>query len=109
MAIFAYTRTKENSMRKGNGYREQARVFRILANESRLAIVDLLRRREHNVGEIVEHLSLDQSTVSKHLAMLRGAGLVEDRRVGNRVVYALTLPCVLEVCSCVERVLKERR
>jgi ArsR family transcriptional regulator len=95
-------------MKKGNGYREQARILRILANESRLAIVDLLEDGERNVTDIVEHLGLDQSTVSKHLAMLRSAGLVEDRRAGNRVMYSLALPCILEVCSCVERALKER-
>ena len=96
-------------MPKRNEYRDQARIFRILANESRLAVMDMLRTRERNVSEIVERLHLDQSTVSKHLAMLRNAGLVEDRRAGNRVVYALTLPCVLEVCSCVQEVLRERR
>jgi ArsR family transcriptional regulator len=96
-------------MKIGEGYREQARILRILANESRLAILGLLRKREHNVSEVVEHLGLDQSTVSKHLALLRNAGLVEDRRTGNRVAYALALPCILDVCSCVRRVLEERR
>jgi len=95
-------------MARKDGYRKQARILRILANESRLAIVDLLREKERNVSEIVDRLGLDQSTVSKHLAMLRNAGLVEDKRSGNRVVYALALPCVLEVCSCVDRVLDER-
>jgi ArsR family transcriptional regulator len=95
-------------MKREYGYKEQARIMRMLANESRLAIIGLLRKREHNVGEIVLELGLDQSTVSKHLAMLRNAGLVEDRRNGNRVGYALALPCVIEVCSCVERMLEER-
>ncbi len=96
-------------MKDAHGYKEQARVMRMLANESRLAIIGLLRKREHNVGEIVDELGLDQSTVSKHLAMLRNAGLVEDTRNGNKVAYALALPCVIEVCSCVERVLAERK
>lgn len=109
MAIFTYIDGMEQSMKETVSYKEQARVLRILANESRLAIVGLLRERERNVSEIVRCVGLDQSTVSKHLAMLRNAGLVEDSREGNRVVYSLTLPCVLEVCDCVERVLEERK
>lgn len=96
-------------MGKKNGYREQAVVLGILANESRLAIIDFLQKRERNVGEIVQRLQLDQSTVSKHLTLLRTAGLIEGRREGNRVVYQLVLPCVVDLCSCVSQVLKKRR
>ena len=96
-------------MSKKNGYREQAVVLGILANESRLAIIDFLQKRERNVGEIVQRLQLDQSTVSKHLTLLRTAGLIEGRREGNRVIYQLVLPCVVDLCSCVSQVLKKRR
>lgn len=51
----------------------------------------------------------DQSTVSKHLAVLRAHGIVEDRREGTTVYYTLLTPCVLSFFSCASQVLEERR
>jgi len=89
-------------------YRRQARVLKALANESRLMIVDRLGQGECTVGELVELIGSDQSTVSKHLAVLRGHGIVEDRREGSYVHYRLITPCVLDFFSCATRVLEVR-
>jgi DNA-binding transcriptional ArsR family regulator len=89
-------------------YKRQARILKALAHESRLLIVDRLGRGECTVGELTELVGSDQSTVSKHLAVLRNHGIVEDRREGNSVYYRLLTPCVLEFFSCASRVLKER-
>ena len=90
-------------------YKRQARVLKALANESRLMIVDRLSRGECNVTELVNLVGSDQSTVSKHLAVLRGHGIVEDRRDGNNVYYRLMTPCVTSFFACATQVLKERR
>ncbi len=89
-------------------FRRQARVLKALANESRLRIVDRLYRGECSVGELTELIGSDQSTVSKHLAILRAHGVVSDRREGNVVYYKLMTPCVMNFFTCATQVLKER-
>jgi ArsR family transcriptional regulator len=96
-------------MKGKNHYKEQARVLKALANETRLRIIDRLGRGECHVGELVAIAGVDQSTVSKHLATLRSVGLVEDDRRGNTVFYRLVTPCVINFFSCASQVLKERR
>jgi ArsR family transcriptional regulator len=90
-------------------FRSQARVLKALANESRLLIIDRLSRGECSAGELTRLVGSDQTTVSKHLAVLRSHGIVEDRREGSRVVYRLLTPCVTSFFSCASQVLKERR
>ena len=89
-------------------FKMQARVLKALANESRLKIVDRLSRGECSVGELTDLVGLDTSTVSKHLAVLRSHGIVDDRREGNMVYYRLLTPCVMNFFSCATQVIKER-
>lgn len=91
-----------------NVFRRQARVLKALANESRLQIVDRLSRGECSVGELTDLVGSDRSTVSKHLAVLRAHGIVNDRRDGNVVYYTLLTPCVMNFFSCATQVLEER-
>ena len=67
-------------------------LFRALADETRLRILNLLCRKELCVCHIVETLKTGQSKVSRHLAHLRHAGLVDDRREGLWVYYSLAQP-----------------
>jgi DNA-binding transcriptional ArsR family regulator len=90
-------------------FKRQARVLKAMANESRLMLIDRLSRGECTVGELVSLVGSDQSTVSKHLAVLRSHGIVEDRREGSSVYYRLLTPCVMTFFSCATQVLKERR
>ncbi len=90
-------------------FRQQARVLKALANESRLRIVDRLSRGEASVGQLTELVGTDVSTVSKHLSVLRSHGIVDDRRDGNTVYYRLLTPCVRNFFACATQVLKERR
>lgn len=95
-------------MKQREAYRRQARVLKALANETRLMVVDRLGQGECSVGELVELVGGDQSTVSKHLAVLRSHGIVEDRREGSFVYYRLVTRCVLDFFSCASRVLEVR-
>ena len=66
-----------------------ATTFEVLAEPSRRAILDLLRAGERPVGDLVERLALTQPGVSKHLRVLRDAGLVEVRQDAQRRLYRL--------------------
>ncbi len=71
---------------------EAVQLFKALADETRLRILNLIRHRELCVCQIVDVLGLGQSKVSRHLAHLRNAGLVSDRREGLWMYYSMTQP-----------------
>jgi len=64
-------------------------LFDMLADPGRRQILDLLRERDRAAGEIVEAMRISQPGVSKHLKLLREAGLVEVRGEGQRRIYSL--------------------
>jgi DNA-binding transcriptional ArsR family regulator len=74
-----------------------ATTFDVLAEPTRRRILDLLRERERPVGELVKRLRLSQPGVSKHLRVLREAGLVEVRRDAQRRWYQLRAEPLAEV------------
>jgi ArsR family transcriptional regulator len=89
-------------------YKQQARILRALANETRLMLIDRLSKGECRVSELVRMAGVDQSTVSKHLAVLRGVGVVDDERRGNAVFYRLITPCVMDFFACSSKVIRSR-
>ncbi len=86
--------------------RARARVMKALAHPTRLFIVERLLEREHCVCELTAMIGADISTVSKHLAVLKNAGIVEDRRQGVQIFYSLKCPCVADFFTCAEAVLR---
>jgi DNA-binding transcriptional ArsR family regulator len=64
-------------------------TFQVLAEPSRQTILELLRDGERPVGEIVDHLQLSQPAVSKHLRVLRDAGMVQTRADAQRRLYRI--------------------
>jgi DNA-binding transcriptional ArsR family regulator len=64
-------------------------LFEILAEPTRRRVLDLLREQERTVGELVGALEMSQPAVSKHLRVLRDAGLVEARVDAQRRIYSL--------------------
>ena len=72
-------------------------TFEVLAEESRRRILDLLAEGERPVGELVAVLSLSQPAVSKHLKVLRDAGLVESRTDAQRRIYRVRAEPLREV------------
>jgi len=79
-------------------------VFKALAHSSRLYIVLRLADGEACVGDLTSEVGADVSTVSKHLAILRDAGLVTDRRDGQNILYSLACACILDFIHCVDSV-----
>ena len=66
------------------------KILRVIADPNRLRILLLLQREELSVAELQESLGMGQSTISTHLAQLKQAGLVNDRRTGKSSLYRLT-------------------
>ena len=71
------------------GLDEAAELFKVLGNESRLALVWLLSREPLTVGALAERAGLSQPLVSQHLRTLRQSGLVSSEREGKEIRYAL--------------------
>jgi ArsR family transcriptional regulator len=84
----------------------RARVLKALAHPARLQAVDELAKGERCVCELQQLIGSDMSTVSRHLAILREAGVVIDEKRGNQVFYSLRVPCILNFFGCVESVLQ---
>ena len=79
-----------------------AHMFRALANPMRIFLLDKLRERPWCVCELAAEAGIGKSVASKHLSMLKEAGLVESRKVGTENQYSLAAPCVIELTSCAE-------
>ncbi len=86
----------------------RARTIKALGHASRLMMVDELSRGERCVCELRELVGADLSTVSKHLSILKDAGIVEHDKRGVQVFYRLKVPCVLNFFNCVEAVLENQ-
>jgi ArsR family transcriptional regulator len=87
-------------------YEERAKIIKALAHPSRLMMVDALVDGEKCVCELRELVGSDMSTVSKHLTLMREAGIVVDHKVGQQVFYSLRVPCIVSFFGCVEAVMK---
>lgn len=85
----------------------RANVIKALAHPTRLYIVEELAGGERCVCELHAGAGADFSTVSKHLSVLKNAGIVEDEKRGLQVYYRLRCPCILNFFNCVEGVLQE--
>lgn len=82
-----------------------AKYFRGFGDPTRLRILDLLRKEERSVGELVAALRQPQPKVSNHLACLRWCGFVTAERRGKRVFYRLSDPRVAEVIDIAKTLL----
>ena len=78
-----------------------ADYFRALAEPLRLKILNALREHEHNVGELTELCKCSQANVSKHLALLAQAGIVERETRGTSVYYQIADPRIYDICDLV--------
>lgn len=82
-----------------------AGVIKAIAHPSRLFILEELSRGEKCVNDLTAMIGVDTSTVSKHLSVLKNAGIVTLEKRGNAVYYSLRVPCIMEFIGCVENVL----
>ena len=88
-------------------YEARARIAKALSHPSRLLMLDALAEGEMCVCDLTELVGADQSTVSKHLAVLKNAGIVEDHKKGTMTLYSLKICCLQGFWECVETVLRD--
>jgi len=86
----------------------QASVLKALAHPIRLAIIQFLSEGERCVCDIVEHVGTSQSNISKHLSIMRGVGILSDRKEGLSVYYELKMPCALKFFGCVRDIMESQ-
>jgi len=89
-------------------FEARAKVLKALAHPSRLYIVEELEKGERCVCDLTDQIGADVSTVSKHLSVLKQAGIVLDEKRGNQVFYQLRVPCILNFFGCVESVIENQ-
>ncbi len=94
-------------MKTMSRYEARVQVVKAMAHTTRMFIVDeLARAGQRCVCELTAMIGDDISTVSKHLSVLKNAGIIADTRRGNQVFYRLRVPCIVDFFRCVESVVE---
>ncbi|MCX6645322.1 MAG: metalloregulator ArsR/SmtB family transcription factor [bacterium] len=88
-------------------YVARAEIIKALAHPTRLFIIDRLSEREHCVCELTDMIGADTSTVSKHLSVMKNAGIVSSDKRGLQVWYSLKVPCILNFFGCIEETIRQ--
>ena len=84
----------------------RAKVVKAMAHPVRLMVIEFLKNGEHSFSEVFDLFKLDKSTVSKHLLVLKEAGIITSRKEGTDMIYKLEVPCVIDFFSCVTAVIE---
>lgn len=90
-------------------YKLRAQIIKAMGHPSRLMMIDALAEGERCVCELQQLVGSDMSTVSKHLSVLKEAGLVTDEKRGLWVYYRLRVPCITNFFGCIEAVVQDRQ
>ena len=89
-------------------HQARAAILKAMAHPSRLMIIEALTRRKRCVQELTDRVGADMSTVSRHLSVLKQAGIVKDDKEGTTVYYTLLCPCIMNFMGCVEKVIQDK-
>jgi ArsR family transcriptional regulator len=84
----------------------RSRIIKALAHPVRLMMVELLKDGELPFSKINETFPSDKSTVSKHLLVLKEAGIVSSRKSGSDAIYRIEVPCITDFFGCVTAVIQ---
>ena len=97
---------ERNDKKRKGPIEAKASVFKALGHPTRLWMAEQLAAGEKCVCELGEGIDADFSTISKHLTILKQAGVVVDEKRGKQVYYSLRVPCILNMMPCVEAVIQ---
>lgn len=85
-------------------YKKRSDIIKSLSHPTRLFVVDFLADGEKCVCEIVEQVGADISTVSKHLSIMKNAGIIDSEKRGLKVFYKMKCPCIATLFECLESI-----
>ncbi len=91
-----------------NKYDARCKIVKAMAHSTRLFIIDELSKKEKCVCELQEMIGGDFSTVSKHLSILKNAGLVSGTKRGNQVFYKIDASCACKIICCADKIIKNK-
>jgi ArsR family transcriptional regulator len=97
----------EDARKRARHLERRTTVMKALAHPSRLLMVEALASGEQCVCDLQELVGADLSTVSKHLSLLKAAGVVLSEKRAQQVFYRLRVPCLLSFFSCVDAVFED--
>ena len=86
----------------------KANILKALGHPTRLWMAEQLGDGEKCVFELAEFIDADTSTISKHLSVLKQAGVVVDEKRGKMVYYRLRVPCILDYVHCIDKVIQAK-
>ncbi len=90
--------------------RESVKLLKVLSDLTRLSILKLLKEKEMSSSELEEMLERSQSTVSKHLKVLKEANLIEAEKRGRRKYYGIKNTRILEILTAIKNfVIKQKK
>jgi len=99
---------ESNVVARTQPFERQAQIFKALTHPARLAILEILHDGEHCVCHMEAHLGYRQAYISQQLAVLREAGLIQDRRDGWNIFYRVARPEVYQLMDVVAEMTGER-
>jgi ArsR family transcriptional regulator len=85
-----------------------SKTFSALSDKNRQKIIDMLKKKEMSVGDILKNLNVTMATLSHHLDILKRADLISGRRDGQKIIYSLNLSVIQEVTEKISKFLKTK-
>ena len=84
----------------------RAKIIKAMGHPVRLMMIEFLKGGERSFSEMFDLFKLDKSTVSKHLLVMKEAGIVSSRKEGMDMIYTLDVPCITDFFRCVTAVIE---
>lgn len=80
--------------------------YKAISDPTRRKILQLLKSRDMSAGEITDHFNISRPSISFHLNLLKNAGLIEDRRDGQQIIYSMNTTAFMDFMSSIMSILK---
>jgi ArsR family transcriptional regulator len=88
-------------------FKNRSEILKAMAHPTRLFIMSRIKDSRYSVKALQEMIGCDISTISKHLSVLKKAGIVKGEKSGNIIYHSLKVPCIMDFMQCVEIIIKE--